>query len=39
MLFALGVFLPLVAWSIEMGSHVCRDNFFDPLPTPLHSLL
>ncbi len=39
-MFALfGILLPLIAWLVESATHVCRNNFFDPLPTPLHSLL
>jgi len=35
----LGVILPLVAWAVEMKSHICAEVFFDPLPGPLFSLL
>lgn len=37
--FLFGVFLPLVAWTVEINSHICAEVFFDPLPGPLFSLL
>ncbi|MBB5019048.1 hypothetical protein HNQ59_002346 [Chitinivorax tropicus] len=34
-----GFLLPLVTLLIEATTHMCRDTFFDPIPTPLHMLL
>lgn len=34
-----GVILPVAAIVVELSTHLCAKNFFDPLPTPAHVLL
>ncbi|MCA9802314.1 MAG: hypothetical protein KC777_10020 [Cyanobacteria bacterium HKST-UBA02] len=38
-LFALGVLLPIAVLLIEAFTGVCKQSFFSPIPTPLHSAL
>jgi hypothetical protein len=35
----LGVILPAVTLGVELSSRMCAEEFFDPLPTPVHVLL
>src|SRR5688500_2273111 len=34
-----GVILPALAVLAELATRMCRSTFFDPLPTPWHTLL
>jgi hypothetical protein len=34
-----GVLLPIISISLEAGTHVCANVFFDPIPTVWHLLL
>ena len=37
--WSFGVLLPIAALFFEMATHLCRQAFFDPIPTPLHVIL
>ncbi len=39
LVWLLGVILPVVTLGIELNSRMCANEFFDPLPTPVHVLL
>src|SRR5688572_15939650 len=38
-LMAWGVVLPAITILVELGTRMCADTFFDPMPTPFHVLL
>ena len=37
--FFSGVILPVISITIESTSHICKETFFDPIPTMWHLLL
>ncbi|HXT51058.1 MAG TPA: PEP-CTERM sorting domain-containing protein [Thermoanaerobaculia bacterium] len=39
LLWPFAVVLPLVAIGVELGTRICAETLFDPLPTPLHVVL
>ncbi|MBI3929175.1 MAG: hypothetical protein HY319_26760 [Armatimonadetes bacterium] len=39
MFFLFAVLVPLVTWGVEIGTRMCAECLFDPMPTAVHSLL